>query len=195
VDENYTKDGRKALNTRAHARRRGRALSGLIPENDAKSPRLRSFAYDINSLGAWETRVETAFGAEALFDREFRFLAVSKAGRTLKARDGGELELPKDFFVGTRFVDLLPGKPSFLGDGRPGLSGLAERGFFSGEMVGLQLQMEMNLGFHFLKGTMEFWAVKTSDRGIVVHSKIHRDEAARPSIESPGVKIFAKSFI
>jgi hypothetical protein len=157
----------------------------------APAERLERLIKTIERTGAeyWTFRVRNSAGAEALFDREMRFLAVSKRGRTLRSAGGSDVELPERVFVGTRYLDLLPTRDSLLGDAHPGLDGLIGMGFFDGAMSGVQLRLEMNFGFHAIFCDMEIWAVRTLDRGILGHSQIHQLDANKFSVEAPGVKV------
>ena len=148
----------------------------------------------IGGSAAWVRRVNSAFGAEALFDQEFRFLAVSKAGRTATSPDGTAIEFPESVFAGTRYLDLLPVQKSLLGDDYDGFDGLHARGFFEGRMLGAQIHLELNFGFHFLNCVMELWAVRTVDKGILAHSLIHPTEQKTPSVAAPGIEVFSVKY-
>jgi hypothetical protein len=139
--------------------------------------------------GAWARRIRSASGREALFDRDFRFLSVSQAGRTMTPCDGPAIELPERAFLGVSYATLLPATVSLLRDSEPGFDGLKERGFFRGKFMGVRIRVELNYGFHFLSGIMEVWAVQTLDQGILAHSLIHPADQASPTIAAPGVNV------
>lgn len=164
-------------------------------QNYAESLRRLDRSLEIGGTSAWIRRVDSAFGAEALFDEEFRFLAVSRAGRTISSVSGVKLELPRTIFVGTRYASLLPSNVSFLDDSYPGFEGLRDKGFFRGKMLGLQVDLEMNFGFHFIRCIMEVWAIRTPDRGVLGHSQIHSQETKRPSLATPGVQVYSVSYL
>jgi hypothetical protein len=165
-----------------------------LPEtNVAQLPRLER-DLQIGGAAAWVSRVRSAFGLEALFDPDFRFLAVSKAGRTTTSIEGITFEHPESIFAGRRYIDLLPVRKSLLGDGYDGFEGLRARGFFQGRMLGAQIHLELNFGFHFLNCVMELWAVRTVDKGILAHSLIHPTEQKTPSAGAPGIEIFSVAY-
>jgi hypothetical protein len=145
----------------------------------------------IAGAAAWSRRVKHATGAEALFDRNFRFVAVSQSGRTLSTLDGDRTELPEDVFIGTRYGDLLPVRTSLLGDEKPGFDGLHDKGFFSGRLLGVQIHLEMNFGVHHINCIMELWAVQTPDQGILAHSTLHPKPVAGPAAKSQGLNVFS----
>lgn len=140
---------------------------------------------------AWAQRVKHASGAEALFDQDFRFVAVSREGRTVTAADGTKTEFAESVFLGMRYVDLLPERASLLNDGREGFDGLYDLGFFKGRMLGAQIHLSMNFGFHFLSCVMELWAVHTPDKGILAHSRILPLDAENPVASAQGVRVFS----
>jgi hypothetical protein len=146
-------------------------------------------ALNVAGSAAWRHRVDNAHGAEALFDHEFRFRAVSRAGRTVTSVQGEQVALPRSAFIGVRHCELIPSKTSYLGDGQEGFEGLRDRGFFEGRMLGIQIALEMNFGFHFLDCIMEIWAIQTPDTGIWAHSQLHPTGATVPTIKAPGVKV------
>jgi hypothetical protein len=129
---------------------------------------------EMSCAANWIQRIRESSGAEALFDNELRFLAVSRQGRTLTDAAGKQLELPEAYFRGRLYRDVLPTSDSLLADDEPGLDGLRRLGLFEGRITGAQIELDMRFDLHVLKCIMEIWAVQTMDRGILAHSQIHR---------------------
>lgn len=165
-----------------------------LPETNVAQLRRLERDLQLGGAATWASRVRSAFGAEALFDAEFRFLAVSKAGRTTTSQGGDAKEHPEWVFLGKRYADLLPVRKSLLDDDYLGFEGLRARGFFEGRMLGTQIHLEMNFGFHFLNCVMELWAVRTSDKGILAHSLIHPTERYMPTVAAPGIEVFSVKY-
>jgi hypothetical protein len=173
---------------------RENSLRHDLPESKVAQLRRLERDLQLGGAGAWIRRVRSAFGAEALFDPEFRFLAVSKSGRTTTSQEGDVKEHPEWIFLGKRYTDLLPVRKSLLDDGYLGFEGIRARGFFEGRMLGAQIHLELNFGFHFLNCVMELWAVRTLDKGILAHSIIHPTGQNTPSVAPMGIDVFSVKY-
>jgi hypothetical protein len=164
-----------------------------LPAKDLGDCRRRAATLDLelrlNSFAAWADRIDRSSGIEALFDQQLRFLAISDAGRVLQPRNGRTNVIPRESFLGHPYPVVLPGAVSACGGFLFGVARQDWDKLLAGEFAGLQLALEINFPFHHLQGIIEFWPVKTFDRGNLLHSIIHREKPAQRSGRTEGVYV------
>ena len=128
----------------------------------------------LSSKAAWRHRVELSWGTEALFEKGWRFLAISSKLQRAPAKPDGDI-------VGKILFDL----PAFKSERNL----LGRLPLFDGAIRVMKARVDFFLSGNFYAASVDFWPILTSDDEIIVHTIAYYGDAILTEPSLVGVRL------